>query len=207
VGHGLVLRPGYGHRRNYVEAHLCDAAVVFPGAEGTVSEMAFCLALCRPLVVLDRKWEDACLSEGPRRQAALLRVAAEARIAMDKEKATPSLLDRPISDALDCVRADQDLGTCTYHPLPNEEGAGAVLDLLLGQLGPEDRRGAFLDLPEYRNAAAGYQGWIAQAEQSGRRRTAPAPDDQSLRTSASTASNALRAAMRTGSQTGENGGA
>jgi uncharacterized protein (TIGR00725 family) len=47
----IILRPGYEHKRNYVEAHLCDAAIALPGRVGTPSEIAFCLVLRRPVVL------------------------------------------------------------------------------------------------------------------------------------------------------------
>lgn len=48
---GLVVSPGVGHRRNFVGAALCDAAIALPGEDGTASELVFALALGRPVVV------------------------------------------------------------------------------------------------------------------------------------------------------------
>ncbi|WP_341358335.1 hypothetical protein V5H98_11095 [Georgenia sp. M64] len=49
----VVLTPGWGHRRNLVEACLCDAAIAIGGASpGTSSEALFSLYLRRPLIVL-----------------------------------------------------------------------------------------------------------------------------------------------------------
>jgi predicted Rossmann-fold nucleotide-binding protein len=56
-GSGLLLAPGYRHKRNYVEAHLCDAAIALPGGRGTASEAAFCLVLRRPIILVGPKWE------------------------------------------------------------------------------------------------------------------------------------------------------
>lgn len=65
----LVLRPRIGHRRNYVEAHLCDVAVAFDGAPGTTSEVAFRLALGRPVVLVGRRLgRDVPPPAGPARQ-------------------------------------------------------------------------------------------------------------------------------------------
>ena len=54
VSRGLVLSPGVGHRRNFLLACLCDAAVVLPGEHGTASELLFALALGRPVAAVGR---------------------------------------------------------------------------------------------------------------------------------------------------------
>lgn len=55
-GLGLVLKPGGNHRRNYAEAEFCDAAIAFEGGDGTSSEVLFCLALGKPLVLIGDSW-------------------------------------------------------------------------------------------------------------------------------------------------------
>jgi uncharacterized protein (TIGR00725 family) len=52
----IVLDLAVGHRRNYLNAHLCDAAIALDGGEGTKSEVAFCLALGRPVVLVGPVW-------------------------------------------------------------------------------------------------------------------------------------------------------
>ena len=42
--HAVVVTPGWGHRRNFVEACLCDAAIVIGASSpGAASEALFCL--------------------------------------------------------------------------------------------------------------------------------------------------------------------
>jgi predicted Rossmann-fold nucleotide-binding protein len=56
----VVVTPGWGHRRNFVEACLCDAAVVIgANSPGAASEALFCLYLGRPVVVVRRPAGDA----------------------------------------------------------------------------------------------------------------------------------------------------
>lgn len=55
----VILEPALGHDRNYVNAAMCDVAVAFPGGEGTDSEVAFALALGRPVVLVGDRWERA----------------------------------------------------------------------------------------------------------------------------------------------------
>ncbi len=66
-GHGIVLRPGFSHARNYVEAVLCDVAVALPGGRGTRSEIAFCLAGRRPVVLVGEDWHPDDLAPQRRR--------------------------------------------------------------------------------------------------------------------------------------------
>lgn len=81
---GIVVSPGVGHRRNYVGAALCDAAVALSGEDGTASEIVFALALRRPTVLYG--WtptED-------------LRAAAHRKV---PATGGPALLDRLIASA------------------------------------------------------------------------------------------------------------
>jgi predicted Rossmann-fold nucleotide-binding protein len=55
-GLSLVLTPGGRHLRNYAEAEFCDAAIAFKGEIGTSSEVVFCLALGKPLVLVGDPW-------------------------------------------------------------------------------------------------------------------------------------------------------
>jgi hypothetical protein len=52
---GLVIWTGLGHKRNYLEAWMCDAAVGLPGGDGTVSEVTSALSLRRPVAFVG-KW-------------------------------------------------------------------------------------------------------------------------------------------------------
>ena len=55
-GAGLIVHTGLGHKRNYLEAHLCDAAVAIKGDDGTVSEATFALSLGRPVALAGSGW-------------------------------------------------------------------------------------------------------------------------------------------------------
>jgi predicted Rossmann-fold nucleotide-binding protein len=59
VGDQILLSLAYKHRRNYVNAMLCDVAVAFPGGDGTTSEVAFPLAAERPVILLGDEWAAA----------------------------------------------------------------------------------------------------------------------------------------------------
>ncbi|HET7278759.1 MAG TPA: hypothetical protein VFJ22_11810 [Dermatophilaceae bacterium] len=94
VWHGessVVVRPGWRHRRNFVEACLCDVAVALGASSpGTASEALFCLYLGRPLVILDNTSTDKVAA--PR-----LRASARQRIRALNEPVLA--VDRGLADA------------------------------------------------------------------------------------------------------------
>ena len=94
VWHGessVVVQPGCGHRRNLVEACLCDVAVALgASSRGTASEALFCLYLGRPLIILGDASEDDVAA--PR-----LRESAQQRISALDEPVLA--VDRGIADA------------------------------------------------------------------------------------------------------------
>jgi hypothetical protein len=49
---GFLICSGLGHKRNYLEAALCDAVICLRGQRGTISELLFSLALSRPAAVV-----------------------------------------------------------------------------------------------------------------------------------------------------------
>ena len=58
-GSSVVVQPGWGHRRNFVGACLCDVAVAIgASSHGTASEALFCLYLGRPLIILSDASKD-----------------------------------------------------------------------------------------------------------------------------------------------------
>jgi predicted Rossmann-fold nucleotide-binding protein len=99
-GSGLILRPGYQHERNYVEAHLCDAAIALPGGPGTASEVAFCPTLKRPLVLVGPIWQTGYGLSADNRAQTVAKLRTEMMTQMRKrEIASP--WDEAISDAFD----------------------------------------------------------------------------------------------------------
>ncbi len=66
-GNGFIIYTDLGHKRNYLEACLCDAAIGLSGGDGTVSEVTFSLALQRPVVFVGDDWKrDGSLDDSGR---------------------------------------------------------------------------------------------------------------------------------------------
>ena len=54
---GFVFKTPLGHKRNYLEALLCDGAFAFPGGSGTLSEAVATLCLGKPVILIgDQQW-------------------------------------------------------------------------------------------------------------------------------------------------------
>jgi uncharacterized protein (TIGR00725 family) len=64
VGRGLVVSPQMADQRNFLEGSLCDAAVVLPGEEGTVSEAVSSLCLGKPVLLVGATWKERVRSGG-----------------------------------------------------------------------------------------------------------------------------------------------
>lgn len=104
----VVVRPGWGHRRNFVGACLCDVAVALGASSaGTASEALFCLYLGRPLIILgDASRHDVA---APR-----LRESAQQRISALDEPVLA--VDRGIADAYRSAAAHD--ASARVWPLP-----------------------------------------------------------------------------------------
>ena len=120
VWHGeasVVVHPGWGHHRNFVEACLCDVAVALGASScGTASEALFCLYLGRPLIILGDASKDDVAA--PR-----LRESAQGRIrALDE----PVLaVDRGIADAYGWAAASD--ASARVRPLPQSPASAEDL--------------------------------------------------------------------------------
>ena len=127
----VVVNPGLGHRRNFVEACLCDVAVALGArSRGTASEALFCLFLHRPLIILgDVSGDDV---DPPR-----LRESAQKRIGALEE--TVLAVDRGIADAYGWAAAPD--ASARVLPLPQSPAAaeGLVTTLLMHLERPSPR--------------------------------------------------------------------
>ena len=157
-GRSLVLRPEYGHKRNYIEAHLCDAAIAFRGGEGSASEVAFCFALGRPVVLLGDWESDYPLERERPRGLSELRAATENRMKLNEVGPSPldPLIDHSLGTLKSLEGSEREL---VFHsrPVPtSEQGAIDVVDLILRML---DERFA----PPTGAVPSTHPEWIARA--------------------------------------------
>jgi uncharacterized protein (TIGR00725 family) len=157
----LVVPLGYGDRRNCVEAFMCDAAIAFRGRHGTVSEVAFCLAFGRPVVLVgfgpggtQFPVEDDA--------AARARYVREARGPVPAPVARAEGIDRLIAAAYDVL--SQPVIEQHVEHFAVDAPAGAIVAAAWRAATAVGLRGGFPDLPERARAAFTYRSWLDRLE-------------------------------------------
>lgn len=134
-GHGLVLYPGYGHSRNYVEARLCDAAIALPGGQGTGSEVAFCLVLGRPVILLGPQWRARYDLSSASRAASLSHFRDDVIHRVQSAKPAPPWQLEVDSACERLVAGDLELPSVEYRPTPDDDDRAVdIVDLAISLL-------------------------------------------------------------------------
>lgn len=157
----IILRPGYEHKRNYVEAHLCDVAIALPGRQGTPSEVAFCLVLGRPLVLVGPIWETDYMLLGDNSATALERFRQDTMSQMSSgEQKSP--LDTAIRHAYRSLTEGLTLPAVRYLPLPDGADVHAIIECALGLVDRTKLPGRIPALPEFKTMVRDYTDWLTQ---------------------------------------------
>ena len=94
---GFVLANEYRDERNFINALVCQSAIALNGGPGTDSEVAFALALGRPVILLGPGWEEVtALRSNPENGPALLVAMIDQLFA---PKAPANAVERAIASA------------------------------------------------------------------------------------------------------------
>jgi predicted Rossmann-fold nucleotide-binding protein len=152
----FVFNPGYRDRRNYLEALLCDAAVCFVGEDGTKSEVAFCLAVGRPVILVDYPPGEACPVEN---DEALARLVTDAQKRVVRPTSTDSPIDRFIAEAYD--RIGTNLPPHEHASSRDPAPAAHIAELALDPAGVPPFPGDFPDWPTDVDVRNHYHRWLA----------------------------------------------
>jgi uncharacterized protein (TIGR00725 family) len=154
-GTEAILGPGLGDGRNYLNAAMCDVAVALPGGRGTHSEVAFALALGRPVVLLG-DWRTPFPNEMPDSRRALV------------DSARPRVPGTDGSDLSTLVTAAYAavLGTAELRVerRPLEHDADDVVATAVGMVDCDHLPGdvpRLVDRPDLDPVAAAYRRWLA----------------------------------------------
>jgi len=154
----IILWPGYVNKRNYVEAHLCDAAIAFLDGDGTASEVAFCLALGRPVILVGEGWQTEYPLAYPQRERTLEKLRYQTLKRMQQDEVKPSPLDAPIATAVNSLSAS--LPSFAYRHLPQDGEARRIVEHVLYLIGGAGRLGEFPNIARYSSMAADYHSWL-----------------------------------------------
>lgn len=134
-GCGFLLRTGYHDERNYINAVLCDSAIALKGGPGTDSEVAFCVVLGRPVVLLGPGWDEF---ERQLRQPASAGTAVAAMI--DRMFPPSRSGDRPVDQAIRASRAaSATLSQVHVDSVASRDKAGEAVTIALNSSGCADR--------------------------------------------------------------------
>ncbi|HJQ00778.1 MAG TPA: hypothetical protein VJ851_04200 [Jatrophihabitans sp.] len=126
---GFVLANDYRDERNFINALVCQSAIALKGGPGTDSEVAFALALGRPVILLGPGWEGlAALPDLPESGAATLVSMIDQLFGPPK---TPvNAVERAIVDARQTLR---ELKVFDVRTMPDlHADAARIVDIAAG---------------------------------------------------------------------------
>jgi predicted Rossmann-fold nucleotide-binding protein len=164
IGHaesdkGFVIFSNIGHRRNYLEACLCDAAVGLKGGDGTISEVVFALALRKPVALVGDHWRENGSLDGAERPRVLKSMVERAFYRVGTARSGRPDLDQLLNEAAINAGLEQ-LPPYGYFPI---NAAGDAIGWIMGQLASCPKAGHFPRLAGYEDVAAAYHNWLRVA--------------------------------------------
>lgn len=155
-GPGFVIRTALGHKRNYLEAHLCDAAIGLKGGPGTVSEVTFALSLGRPTALVREGWATSGCLDGATGALFIDTLVDVSFGRVRKESAGIPALDELLNEA--AIR--EGLSRPGQHRYFPEATAAAVSDWIVQALSSSGLRGSFPPIEGFENVATVYRQWL-----------------------------------------------
>ena len=160
---GFVIVSDLDHKRNYLEAALCDAAIGLAGKEGTYSEVVFALSLHRPVALVGNSWKEKWPVDRHKEpetaaSAAMKRVG---RVADDRPLLQKLLNEETILLGLKSLPAD----CYRYFGSENDVEPENVVDWILTSLKPGNRFELTRDFPMIEGdekVMKHYRMWLAE---------------------------------------------
>jgi uncharacterized protein (TIGR00725 family) len=158
--HSFIIGTKLGDQRNYLEAALCDVAIALKGRDGTTSEVTFCLALNKPVVLIG-DWQEFPRDEDNK----AIDIDTLLRKTYNRVKLSSSPND--FEKLLQCniIRATLEKSNLvhTRHRFPDEKDVGSftqtIVDLAVSYF--NQPTGAFPDaLTGYDEIKRRYQDWL-----------------------------------------------
>lgn len=156
AGPEAILEPNLGDGRNYLNAAMCDVAIAFPGGNGTDSEVAFALALGRPVLLIGEDWTRSFPAGEGRAREALVESATKRVDGVDG-----SALAGLVTSAYDTLMGADDLLVERFRlDHPDAELAARARELA-EQIGLRGDIPTLSDRPDLDPLAERYRDWLA----------------------------------------------
>jgi predicted Rossmann-fold nucleotide-binding protein len=157
----FVVKTDLDHKRNCLEACLCDGALVSEGKEGTISEAVFCLWLGKPVVFVGDTWKAFELDASGGKFAHLVDAAFQLVGNLSANNA-------PLDELFDRTAMPQHLKSSANYlwlpsPTSEEEASGMISDALkwLQEHMAGSPRGYFPNIGRYAPVIAAYNNWVS----------------------------------------------
>jgi uncharacterized protein (TIGR00725 family) len=161
----LIISPQMASQRNFLEANLCDASVVFEGGSGTLSEAVSMLCLGKPVLRVEAK------SSGSRSLHQLFKTkelpAKEASELVNTARRKLSLDGGPMKDLIEQTVVSANLRSLPAHSgfvSTTSQEIHQAMQRWLESLRSLTNTGAFPELERYADVKRCYDGYLRNWE-------------------------------------------
>jgi SLOG cluster4 family len=156
---GFVINSDLDHKRNYLEACLCDAAIGLKGGDGTLSEVTFSLSLGRPVAFVGDDWKEQCCLEGTNSLQVLSSMVNRSfnrvlRTLSGKPSLDKILNEQVIREGLNHLPA--------YKYFSFKNNPEDILEWILQELSGRTLEGRFPAIQGYDSVANAYENWLCE---------------------------------------------
>jgi uncharacterized protein (TIGR00725 family) len=163
-----VIHTDLGHKRNFLEACLCDAAIALEGGKGTRSEVTFCLSLQKPVVLIG-KWKAEYPLNKPE---TLEKLVDKAFNLVGRGPSGNSTLDELLNEKRILTNLQVAPLVCNDYPMPKKPDQPKVAEDAVGdafsfleQFRETGFKGIFPGIKGYENVKADYDSWLRRIEE------------------------------------------
>lgn len=162
-GKAFIVQTDLDHKRNCLEACLCDAAVALEGEDGTASEAVSCLCLGKPVVFIGDSWKKYGLELSG--ESVKYKEMVDAALKRVGKFFEGSEKDEPLDKLFKWDEVPQNLrrnATYQWLPSPTDEASGILTNALdwLRKCMPALPQGYFPEIERYDFVIDAYNRWV-----------------------------------------------
>jgi predicted Rossmann-fold nucleotide-binding protein len=148
------------HKRNYLEALMCDAAIGLKGGNGTISEVTSALSLQRPVALVGDHWKEKKWDLDTSRPQALDSLAAITADKFNTSGGNNHELDTYLSK--EAIRSRLNDSLC-YKYFNSDATAASVVDWIMSALpAGENFLGIFPLIESHKTVRDAYYEWLKE---------------------------------------------